>query len=267
MARRRPALAEAAGRRTLITGAGSGIGRAVAVRLAERGDRLALLDRSEEALAGTVSALGPGARSVVCLADVTDPAEVERAVALAADSLDGLDTVVGSAGVAVVGRIDQTSPEDWNRVIAVNLTGMFLTARSTIAHLRTAAADGDASFTAISSDAGVRGSEELAAYTASKHGVVGLVRAMALDHGPSGVRSNAVCPGTVDTGMTTRILEDAGGEDETELWRRMVPMGRFARPEEVAAAVAHLSSTEASYVNGQCYALDGGVAAGFYVPR
>jgi NAD(P)-dependent dehydrogenase (short-subunit alcohol dehydrogenase family) len=150
--------------------------------------------------------------------------------------------------------------EDWHKVIAVNLTGVFLTARHAIPVI---AESGGGSFVAMSSDAGVQGASGFGAYCASKHGVIGLVRCLALDHGPQGVRCNAVCPGFVETPMAERIFAGTAPE-EREAWRRTVPLGRFAQPEEVAASIAFLTSDEASFVNGQCYVLDGGATAGYF---
>jgi meso-butanediol dehydrogenase/(S,S)-butanediol dehydrogenase/diacetyl reductase len=142
----------------------------------------------------------------------------------------------------------------------VNLTGVFLTARYAIPHLE---AGGEASFVAVSSDAGIQGAAGFAAYCASKHGVIGLVKSLALDHGPRGVRCNAVCPGFVETPMAERIFADLP-EQERERWRGTVPLGRFGLPEEVAEAIAHLSSPQASYVNGHTYVIDGGGTAGYF---
>lgn len=150
--------------------------------------------------------------------------------------------------------------EAWDRVIGVNLTGTFLTARHTIPAIESS---GGGSFVAISSDAGLQGASGFGAYCASKHGVVGLVRSLALDHGPAGVRCNAVCPGFVETPMADRIF--AGTEpDERHRWEETVPLGRFARPEEVAEVVAHLTSDQARYTNGITYSIDGGSTAGYF---
>jgi NAD(P)-dependent dehydrogenase (short-subunit alcohol dehydrogenase family) len=149
---------------------------------------------------------------------------------------------------------------EWHRIIAVNLTGTYLLARHTIPHLLVR---GGGNFVAISSDAGLRGSVGFAAYCASKHAVVGLVRCMALDYGRQGVRSNAVCPSFVDTPMADGLLANPNLPDRRAFERR-APLGRFARPEEVAEAIAHLASPEASYTNGMLYVIDGGTTAGTF---
>lgn len=242
-----------------ITGAGSGIGRAVASLLAERGTRVALFDRSADGLAETASAIATDS-PVVIEGDVTREEDVVAAVQEATTRFGQLDAAVSCAGIEVTGLVPEMDIDDWHRVIAVNLTGTFLTARHTIPALESA---GGGSFVAISSDAGVQGASGFGAYCASKHGVIGLVRSLALDHGPAGVRSNAVCPGFVETPMADRIFADTD-PDERRRWEQTVPLGRFARPEEVAAVVAHLTSDEGRYTNGLVYSIDGGSTAGYF---
>lgn len=243
----------------LVTGAASGIGAAVARRLAEDGARLALLDRDPE-VANVADALRhEGRRASHWVVDVTDEARLGRAVDEAA-ALGRLRVVVACAGVEAAGDVTQTDLATWNRTLGVNLTGVFLLARHTVPHLTRNARS---SFTAIASDAGVVGAQGYAAYVASKHGLVGLVKCMALDHGPDGLRSNLVAPGFVETPMAERIFAEASTE-ERDYFRSTVPLGRFARPEEVADAVAHLSSDAAGYANGLVYRLDGGATAGYY---
>lgn len=192
--------------------------------------------------------------------DVTDEARVEAAVASTANELGPLLTAVAAAGVELVGGTPETTLDDWSHVLAVNLTGVFLTAKYVIPHLEQCE---ESAFVALSSDAGIQGAAGFGAYCASKHGVIGLIRSLALDHGPQGVRCNAVCPGFVETPMAARIFAGLPAA-ERERWQRTVPLGRFARPEEVADAVAHVTSPQASYMNGHTYLLDGGGTAGHF---
>lgn len=246
----------------LVTGAASGIGAAVARRLADRGATVVLVDRSEEGLRDVQAELAAtGARIVPVVADVTSNEELAQA-ARKAEELGPLHTVVACAGIESHGTVTTTSEEDWQHTLAVNLTGVFLTARHTMPLLL---ASGGGTFTAISSDAGVFAAQDYAAYCASKHGLIGLVKCMALDHAPHGVRCNVVCPGFVMTPMADRIFADTS-QEERDFFASTVPLGRFAEPSEVAAAVAHLSSDEASYVNGAVYRLDAGSTAGYYRP-
>lgn len=245
----------------MITGAASGIGRETALALARRGAAVALLDRDgakAEALAAEIARAG--GRALGIAADVADSAQVKAAVDKAARVHDGLDTVVAAAGIALTGSVLEMTEADWNRTIAVNLTGAYLTARHALPHLL---ARKGGSYVALSSDAGVRGSMGFAAYCASKHAVVGLVRCLALDHGHQGVRSNAVCPSFVDTPMADRLLAD-DNVPERAFYERRVPLGRFAQAAEVARVILHLTSPEASYTNGMLYVVDGGTTAGTY---
>jgi meso-butanediol dehydrogenase / (S,S)-butanediol dehydrogenase / diacetyl reductase len=245
----------------MVTGAGSGIGRATAARLASRGAVVALVDRDERGLEATVTLIADGGGTALAVAsDVTDLDQVRSAVERVVSEFGSLRTVVACAGIEVVGTIPEMALEDWERVIAVNLTGVFHTARATIPRL---VAAGGGAFVAVSSDAGVQGAAGFGAYCASKHGVIGLIRSLALDHGPQGVRCNVVCPGFVETPMAERIFAGHGAE-ERAAWERTVPLGRFARPEEVAASIAFLTSEEAAYANGLVYVLDGGATAGYF---
>lgn len=244
---------------TLVTGAASGIGAAIARRLAADGARLALLDR-DPAVAHVVDSLRDmGAQATHWVVDVTDEAQVAQAVQEAAD-LGGIRSVVACAGIEAQGNVTNTTLATWQRTLAVNLTGVYLVARHAVPHLTK---NEHSSFTAIASDAGVFGAQNYAAYVASKHGLVGLIKCMALDHGPAGLRSNAVAPGFVETPMAERLFAGTSAV-ERDYYMSTVPLGRFARPDEVADAVAHLASDGANYVNGMIYRLDGGSTAGYY---
>lgn len=245
----------------VVTGAASGIGRATALALARRGAAVALLDCDGARAQALADEIGQaGGRALAIVADVADSAQVKSAIDQSARTHGGLDTVVAAAGIALTGSVLQMAEADWHRTIAINLTGPYLTARHAMPLLL---ARGGGSYVAISSDAGIRGSMGFAAYCASKHAVVGLVRCLALDHGHQGVRSNAICPSFVDTPMADRLLAD-DNVPEKSFYERRVPLGRFAQAEEVARVVLHLSSAEASYTNGMFYVVDGGTTAGTY---
>lgn len=245
----------------LVTGAASGIGRAIAVRLASRSALVAIVDIDEEGLEQTrslISSAGGQAKSFP--ADMTNSTDVASVFERFATQVGGIDTVVSAAGIAKEGFIHKMAEADWDRVIAVNLKGTYLAAHYAVPSLLNR---GGGNFVAISSDAGVQGAVGYGAYCASKHGVIGLVRCMALDYGSKGIRSNVVSPAFVDTPMANQIFARAP-EGTREYFERAVPLGRFAKPEEVAAAVAHLTSDEASYSNGMVYIIDGGATAGYY---
>lgn len=245
----------------VVTGAASGIGRETALALARRGAAVALLDRDGAKTKAVAEEITRGGGIALALAtDVADSAQMKAAIDKAAASHGGLDTVVAAAGIAITGSVLQMTEADWHRTIAVNLTGPYLTARHAVPHLLER---GGGSYVAISSDAGIRGSMGFAAYCASKHAVIGLVRCLALDHGHQGIRSNAVCPSFVDTPMADQLLSDDNVPEKT-FYERRVPLGRFARAAEVARVILHLSSPEASYTNGMFYVIDGGTTAGTY---
>ena len=241
-----------------VTGAGSGIGAAVATRLAARGAATALFDVSRDGLDRTSTAImAAGGDAMPISGDVSDDDSVAAAVSAALDRYGALDTVVTCAGIEgdIVPVADMTV-QNWRRVLDVNLTGTYLTARHTIPRL---VERGGGAFVAVSSNgSGKKGTEGFGAYCASKHGVVGLVRCLALEYARRGVRSNAVLPGFIETPMSDRFL---GGLEPAEIDRFLaaVPAGRFGKPEEVAAAIAFLASDESAYyTNGHLYVMDGG---------
>ena len=244
----------------LVTGATSGIGWATACALAKRGAVVGLLGRRREKAEELAVILREmGGDGIPLPADITEPRRVEAAVAKLVAITGRLDTVVANAGMAFSGTIINTTEEQWSRLMRVNLDGTFYTARFTMPHLLKS----KGTFTAISSDAGVQGAPGYAAYCASKHGVIGFVRTLALDHGPQGVRSNVICPGMVETPMSDEAMASYS-EAERTFYRSNVPLGRFGKPNEVANAILHLTSDAASYSNGMVYSIDGGTTAGYY---
>jgi meso-butanediol dehydrogenase/(S,S)-butanediol dehydrogenase/diacetyl reductase len=200
-----------------------------------------------------------GGASQAFPADVTKSDVVQRAVEEVVAIHGRVCTVVSCAGILRIGLVTTMPESDWHDVIAVNLTGAFLVARHSMRWL----ADGGGSFVAISSDAGTQGASGYAAYCASKHGLVGLIRCLALDYGPNGVRSNAICPSFVQTPMADAAFAGTTAHQRA-YYENLVPLGRFAQPEEIASMAALLSSGEASYVNGAIVAVDGGATAGYF---
>ena len=249
------------GELALVTGAASGIGRRTAIRLAERGAFVGLMDRDVVGLQATLDMIvDKNGKATILLTDITNSALVERMVHSFAATAGGIHTVVACAGICVEGFVHETSNDIWDKTIAVNLTGMFYVARATIPYLKVKGG----SFTGISSDAGVQGATKFGAYCASKHGVIGLIRCMAIEYGKHGVRSNAICPSIVETPMAAQLFEHAS-ETMRQEYRNSVPLGRFAQASEIASVVAHLSSMEAGYTNGVVYMIDGGATAGYNI--
>ena len=247
----------------LVTGAGLGIGRAAATELAGRGYAVGLLDRSADGIAETAQAItAAGGTSQQLLADVTDSGQVAAAVAGLAERHGRLDAVAACAGIEVLGDVITTDEPAWRRALDVNVTGVFLTAK----HIMPLLLNSGGAFVAVASDAGVTGAQGYSPYAASKHAVVGLIRCMALDFGARGVRSNVVCPAFVETPMAGRIFADSPA-GEYDFYQAAVPLGRFAQAQEIARAIAHLLSAEASYTNGLVYNIDGGATAGYYRPE
>lgn len=249
-------------RTAFVSGAGSGIGRATAVALARGGYRVGVFDLSRQDADATARLITDSGGSALSLAgDVSVDEDVAAAVDVTVAQLGPLAAVVACAGIGSAGTALTTSTAEWNKVIAVNLTGAFNTARHGIRELLKTGG----SFTAIASDAGVSGYQDALAYGASKHGVVGLVRNLALDHGPQGVRSNVVCPGWVETPLMTQYFDGLSDVEVDEI-RRSNPLGRFATASDVAAVVVHLASDAGRHTNGLVYVVDGGVQAGIFDP-
>jgi NAD(P)-dependent dehydrogenase (short-subunit alcohol dehydrogenase family) len=249
------------GKRALISGAASGIGHAAATLFAREGAAVLLFDRDPtggRAAADAIAAQGGWALFVA--GDVTCAADCERAVDAAVRSLGGLDVLFNNAGIIRRGTILETSEQDWDLTLAVNLKGVFLLSRSAIPVMARA---GGGVIINTASNWGLVGGPQSAAYCASKGAVVLLTKAMALDHGKDGIRVNCICPGDIDTPM----LRSEAGQLKRPLEAFLaesagVPLGRVGRPEDVAQAALYLASEASSFMTGAPLLIDGGFAAG-----
>jgi NAD(P)-dependent dehydrogenase (short-subunit alcohol dehydrogenase family) len=244
-----------------ITGAASGIGRAAAQRLAARGAALGLLDVDEDGLAGLATRLRDQGTEVFAKpGDATVDEVVAEAVSATVEQLGPLTTTVACAGREFLGKVTEIPLADWHRSLAINLTASFLVARHAIPKMIEA---GGGALVIVGSTTSISGGDGWAPYATAKHGLVGLVRCMALDHARDGVRCNAVLPGFISTAMTDRLMADVPPDLVGE-WDAAIPLGRRGQPEEVASAIAHLTSGEATYVTGALYVIDGGETVGAY---
>lgn len=244
-----------AGRRALVTGAGSGLGRATAHGLARQGAAVLVVDRDGDAAASVAEEIAAaGGRAVATVADVTDPDACLAMVASCVDAFGGLEVAVNNAGTTgLAGSVVDYPVDAWRSTMAVNLDGVFYAMR---AELPVMVEAGHGAIVNVSSGAGIVGFAGLPAYVASKHGVIGLTRAAALECAPRGVRINAVCPGSTRTPMLEGFM---GGDAKVErMMTAGVPLGRLATPDEIAAAIVWLCSDAASYMVGHALVVDGG---------
>ena len=250
------------GKVALITGAGSGIGRAAAQRFAAEGCAVAVIDMAALAAEETAGKIvADGGRAIACPANVTVDTEVRAAVARTVETFGSLDVLYNNAGVNSSGSVADATEEDWDRCFAVNVKGTFLCSRAAVEHL---AASGSGAIVNQASVAALVGVPNFAAYCAAKGAVVALTRSMAIDLAPRGIRVNVICPGTVFTPLMEPMLRARGdGDMEIGLARTVVkyPIGRLGTPEEIASAALFLASAGASFLTGSILAADGGMTA------
>jgi 3-oxoacyl-[acyl-carrier protein] reductase len=250
-----------AGRRAIVTGAASGIGLAIARRLAEDGAAVAIADIDERAAAAACAGLEAAGRQAVPLrVDVSRAEDVAAMVARAEGALGGLDILVANAGIGGMRPFLEETVEHWRRVIDVNLTGVFLCGQATA---RVMARQKRGRIVNIASVSGIRAGSGRVAYGTAKAGVIHLTKQMALELGPLGITVNAVAPGPVDTPLTR-----ADHTPETRAaYHAMIPQERYGTPEEIAGAVAFLCGDDAAYVNGVTLSVDGGMVAAGMIAR
>jgi 3-hydroxybutyrate dehydrogenase len=244
----------------LVTGAGSGIGAATAVRLAQAGARVSLLGRKRPALEETARRIGAQAGAIVVL-DVTEPEAVAEGMQNLAETSGPIDILVNNAGQAASAPFEKTDAELWSRMLAVNLTSVYALTQAVLPGMLQRKRG---RIINIASTAGLIGYAYVSAYVAAKHGVIGLTRALALETARKGVTVNAVCPGYTDTPLVAEAVEaivgktGRSGDEARAALAKTNPMNRLVTPDEVADTVAWLASAGASAINGQAIAVAGG---------
>lgn len=253
-------VSEFPGRVVVVTGAGSGIGAAVAHRFAAEGAAVVLVGRTRDKLDGTAASAPDGGTFLPRTADLTVPDETDALIASVVADLGRVDVLVNNAGVPSFGTVETVTPEQWRTVMAINLDAVYHTSRAAMRYLR----DTRGSIINVGSTAGLGGDYGMVAYNAAKGALVNLTRAMALDHAPE-IRVNAVHPGfTLNTGITAGLTPDA---PVVKSFAERIPAGRVAEPEEIAAVIAFLAGPDARYMTGTQIPVDGGLNATSGQPR
>ncbi len=241
-----------AGKVAFITGAASGIGRATAIAFAAEGARVAVLDRTEDALTETADAVRKaGAEVLVIACDVSQPEQVETAVSRVVETFGQLDIAFNNAGVEnKAAPVHEIELAEWDRILDINLRGTFVCMKHELAQM---VQQGSGVIVNTSSGAGVRGVAGGASYTASKHAIIGLTKAAALDYAKQNIRVNAVLPGNIETPMMDRFTD---GDIQKAI--DLEPVGRLGKPEEIADAVLWMSADLGAFVTGAAVSVDGG---------
>jgi len=249
-----------AGKVAVITGAGTGIGQAIAIAFAREGARVAVAGRRKEKLEETMALLKHGGNQALAIGcDVTKAADTERLVKATEDCFGKVDVLVNNAGALSVSTVETILEPDWDRVMATNVKGPFLMSRAVLPAMRRA---GGGSIVNIGSVLGIAAIRGRAAYCVSKGGVTMLTNTMALDHAADKIRVNCVCPSIVESDMTQNLFaETEAGRRARDTRLATIPLGRFGKPDDIAGIVVFLASEESCWMTGAVIPVDGGVTA------
>jgi NAD(P)-dependent dehydrogenase (short-subunit alcohol dehydrogenase family) len=245
------------GKKAIVTGGAGGIGRATSLAFAAEGASVAVVDLNAEAAEGVAAEIrAAGGTAIALAADVSSEPDIERVIGSAVDEFGGIDIVFNNAGIIRRTTAVETSVEEWDRVFGVNVRAIFLMCKHVVPVM---AAAGGGSIVNTGSGWGLKGGGQAISYCASKGAVVNMTRALAIDHGPQGIRVNSVNPGDVDTGMLRDEARQLG-QDQAGFLAEAAdrPLQRMGQPSEIAAAVVWLASDESSYVTGSALVVDGG---------
>jgi NAD(P)-dependent dehydrogenase (short-subunit alcohol dehydrogenase family) len=241
----------------IVTGAGSGIGRACALALAREGARVALVGRRKAHLEGVAREMGDSA--LVLAADVSMKDEIAGVVERTVTHFGGLNILVNNAGVLHIGTAEQITEEQWDQTFNINVRGLWLLSRAVLPQMRKA---GGGSIINMASVLGINGARSRASYAPSKGAVILLTKCMAVDHGHEHIRVNAICPSFVETDLTAAVVSKAPDPKSVRSERIAVhPIGRLGQPEDVAGLAVYLASDESSWVTGSVFPVDGGYLA------
>jgi NAD(P)-dependent dehydrogenase (short-subunit alcohol dehydrogenase family) len=245
------------GKVAIVTGAGTGIGRACALALAREGAKLALVGRRKELLESVAAEIGPEALAVSC--DVSQKAEIRRVLDQTFSHFGSIDVLLNNAGVLHIGTAEQISEEQWDETFNVNVRGVWLLSTAALPFMRRARGG---SIINMASVLGINGARNRASYAASKGALVLLTKCMAIDHGHEKIRVNAICPSFIETDLTAAVLSKATDPDAVRKERISAhPAGRLGLPEDIAGLAVYLASDESAWVTGAAFPVDGGYLA------
>jgi NAD(P)-dependent dehydrogenase (short-subunit alcohol dehydrogenase family) len=241
----------------IITGAGTGIGRAIALAFAREGAEIALVGRRKEPLESVAEEAGGS--PLVLAADVSKQRDIDRILTETTTRLGGINVLVNNAGILHIGTAEQITEEQWDETFSINVRGLWLLSRSVLPHMRKS---GGGSIINVASVLGVNGARNRAAYASSKGATILLTKCMAIDHGHENIRVNAICPSFVETDLTAEVMRRAADPEAVRRERISVhPAGRLGQPEDIAGMAVYLASDESAWVTGATLAVDGGYLA------